>query len=243
MWDELGIDPCDDPKAIRRAYAARLKKLDPDRDLQAFARLREALEWALIEAGHAAPSSPPARAQPPLRPDAGRDLASAFDRPGAGAWSDDPASNGRPMSSPPAAQNGADALPEWSDAVVADRALLDALDSALGRSDATEVIKAYYRAAATAAVPLQAAPTLLDRVFAVVVDDKTIKRAAFLEFARTFGWDKPALESDVSELRQRVLARLAAEDWYESLLAVADRRGTATRKQAKLARLMLGRTG
>ena len=43
MWDELGIGPCHDPKAIRRAYAARLKKLDPDRDPAAFTRLREAL--------------------------------------------------------------------------------------------------------------------------------------------------------------------------------------------------------
>ncbi|MBC9881421.1 hypothetical protein G8O24_29275 [Bradyrhizobium sp. INPA01-394B] len=49
MWDELGIGPCDDPKAVRRAYAARLKKLDIDQDPAAFARLREALEWALAE--------------------------------------------------------------------------------------------------------------------------------------------------------------------------------------------------
>ena len=51
MWDELGIAPCDDPKAIRRAYAARLKKLDPDRDPNGFARLRDAYEWALKRAG------------------------------------------------------------------------------------------------------------------------------------------------------------------------------------------------
>jgi len=55
MWDELGISPSDDPKAIRRAYAARLKALDPDRDPAAFARLRAALEWALSEADLASP--------------------------------------------------------------------------------------------------------------------------------------------------------------------------------------------
>src|ERR1700716_3732370 len=51
MWNELGIAPCEDPKAIRRAYAAQLKKLDPDRDPEAFARLRGAFEWALSGAG------------------------------------------------------------------------------------------------------------------------------------------------------------------------------------------------
>ena len=35
--------------AAYRAYAARLKKLDIDQDPAAFARLREALEWALAE--------------------------------------------------------------------------------------------------------------------------------------------------------------------------------------------------
>src|SRR4051794_18126808 len=50
MWDELAIDPTHDSKAIRRAYAARLKTIDPDRDLQAFTRLRAALEQALTAA-------------------------------------------------------------------------------------------------------------------------------------------------------------------------------------------------
>jgi hypothetical protein len=47
MWDVLAIAPTDDAKAIRRAYAARLREIDPDREREAFARLRAALEWAL----------------------------------------------------------------------------------------------------------------------------------------------------------------------------------------------------
>jgi hypothetical protein len=241
MWDELGIDPCDDPKAIRRAYAVRLKRLDPDRDLHAFTRLREALEWALAQAEDGAPSSPPGRARPPLQPDAGQGPAGAFDLPSARTRSDDPASDGRPVSGRPAAQNGVPAVPEWFQSAAADRALLDALDTALGRRDAAEAVKLYHRAAATGAVRLQAAPSLLDRVFAVLIEDKTVGGATFREFARTFGWDKPA--RDLSEPRRRVLARLAAEDWYGSLLALADGRGRAKRKPAKLARLMLGRIG
>jgi hypothetical protein len=46
-WDELGIAPTDDPAAVRRAYAARLKTLDVDGDPTAFMRLRSAFEGAL----------------------------------------------------------------------------------------------------------------------------------------------------------------------------------------------------
>ena len=63
MWDVLGIDPTDDPKAIRRAYAARLRQMDPDREREAFARLREALEWAL--AARRPPARPALERQPP----------------------------------------------------------------------------------------------------------------------------------------------------------------------------------
>jgi hypothetical protein len=43
-----------------------------------------------------------------------------------------------------------------------------------------------------------------------------------------------------------VLARLAAEDWYEDLVAKAEpkqRKGKAARRQTKIARLLLGRIG
>lgn len=47
MWDVLGLEPTSDPAAVRRAYAARLKGIDVDRDPAAFIRLREAFERCL----------------------------------------------------------------------------------------------------------------------------------------------------------------------------------------------------
>ncbi len=47
MWKLLGIEPTTDSRAIKKAYAARLKTIDPDRDPQAFIALREARETAL----------------------------------------------------------------------------------------------------------------------------------------------------------------------------------------------------
>ena len=55
MWDILEIAPTEDVLAIRRAYAACLKKLDVEKDPGGFIRLRQAYEAAL-----AAPApSPP----------------------------------------------------------------------------------------------------------------------------------------------------------------------------------------
>jgi hypothetical protein len=243
MWDELGISPCDDPKAIRRAYAARLKKLDPDRDPAAFARLREALELALAEAEGAAEPIQPSRAPQPEAEDAHE------------LWLNDdharqppanhPAQNDAPpIEDPPTSPGAADAALQWHELAASDRALLNELESALDRRDATAAMNLYYRAAATGAVALHAAPPLLDRLFALSLDEPMVERTAFRELARSSGWDKPAPEpATASELRQRVLARLAAETWYDSLCAAAERPRGTTRKQAKLARLMLGRIG
>jgi hypothetical protein len=49
-WKKLGLDPSDDKRAIKRAYAAKLKAIDPDADPKAFLALRQALEIAQWEA-------------------------------------------------------------------------------------------------------------------------------------------------------------------------------------------------
>lgn len=50
IWERLGIDPASDRKAIRRAYAARLKSVHPEEDPEGFKALREAFELALSHA-------------------------------------------------------------------------------------------------------------------------------------------------------------------------------------------------
>lgn len=54
-WDVLGIDRTSDKGAIRSAYAARLKAMDVDADIQGFANLRGARDQALREADRTAP--------------------------------------------------------------------------------------------------------------------------------------------------------------------------------------------
>jgi hypothetical protein len=231
MWDELGITPSDDSKAIRRAYAARLKTLDPDRDLAGFARLRQALEWALAAAEASSATPPDGRD----RDDSVADnaLAGALDAP----WFD-----GAATAAPTEPEGDVDAAVDSRVADARDRALVDALDSAIERRDVLAAINLYYRAAAVGAIPLSGDPMLSERLLALAVADPEIDGVALRTLARIFAWDRPAL-TPVSETRQRVQARLAAEDWYDALMATADRTNGTGRKQAKPAKLLLRRTG
>jgi hypothetical protein len=258
MWEELAIAPTDDPRIIRRAYAARLKQLDPDRDREAFARLRAALEGALAGATarpRPAPSLPrdevPADDGPP-----GVAVAAVVIAPAAQAQQD--MRQDMPQETHPATREEARVVPapeppalrhppappalQSADEIAQERALLIGLESALQRCDAHEATRLYFRAAATGALPLGEAERMLARLFAVALEDAAFDRGAFRELARCFGWDKPQRASEVlSDLRQRVFARLAAEDWYDALVARADRKKGTARAQVKIARLLLRR--
>ncbi len=228
MWDELGISPSDDPKVIRRAYAARLKKLDPDRDPTAFARLREALEWALSEVEGAAQAFP---LSCPHLSDGGPCPPSPSD----------PA----PLDEAPAVVDVRDAASEWLEATASDRTLHKGFESALATRDTVAALSYYYRALATGAISIHAAPALLETLFAQAVEPGAVGSAALRELAHITGWDESVAGTDgtLSVVRRCVLARLAAEDWYDALLASAERRDGSKRKKARLARLMLGWTG
>jgi len=54
-WSELDLDPTADRAEIKRAYAAKLKTLDRERDVEGFQTLREAYACALLEAGTDSP--------------------------------------------------------------------------------------------------------------------------------------------------------------------------------------------
>ena len=51
-WQILGIEPTNDERAIKRAYAKQLKTTRPDDDAAAYQQLREAFDYALAVAPH-----------------------------------------------------------------------------------------------------------------------------------------------------------------------------------------------
>lgn len=71
-WDLLGLEPGADRSAIRRAYADRLRAMDPEADPLAFQRLRDARDAALSgddrtfsDAAPPPPPEPPPSEPPP----------------------------------------------------------------------------------------------------------------------------------------------------------------------------------
>ena len=246
MWDVLAIAPTDDPKAIRRAYAARLKQIDPDRDRETFARLRQALEWALASADRPArrptPESEPAR-DPVPADDAEPVAIDVVETHPADADVDvlQPALLVAPRQIAP--RPPMPPVAKAAEERAGERMLLIGLDSALQRGDAHDASQLYVRAAAIGAVPLGDAERMLARLFAIALEDQSFDGTAFRDLAKTFGWDRPELDSAVvSDVRRRVAARLAAEDWYDGLLRTAESRWLwFPRYRSRISRLLLRR--
>lgn len=111
-WDVLGIAETDDARAIKRAYAARLKTTRPDEDATAFQQLSDAYEWATMHARHLL------RERESALQEAAPCHGVATERTAGSAADDVDAlpELGRPIQEPVAADTAPDALPESSTA-------------------------------------------------------------------------------------------------------------------------------
>lgn len=76
-WQLLGIAPTEENRAIRVAYAARLKAIDPESDPQAFIRLRNAYERVVAAAAPPVATPAPGTLPPLASVDAPADAAPA----------------------------------------------------------------------------------------------------------------------------------------------------------------------
>ncbi len=196
MWDVLGIEPTGDPKAIRRAYAARLRAIDPDRDPGAFQTLRAAYERALRESERAE-----------------RQRAAAAPQPAA-----------QPHAEPPPAQPRAEAReikaepPPPSPEDVERQGLIRAINAALQQGDTLGALDVFDRAQARGLVRLGERDMALQGIMRAVVADRTIPAEAYLAVMKRIGWDAlPTAYEMGAEIRRAATARAEAEAWYVEL--------------------------
>jgi hypothetical protein len=153
----------------------------------------------------------------------------------------DQSNDQRPSAIVPAQRDEPRPAPPLTD-TTPDHTLLVGLESALHRRDAQEAARLYIRASATGVLPFGNSERMLARLFNVALGDARFDPGEFCTLARAFGWDRPQLDSAVvSDVRERVFARLAAEDWYDHLSAIAASRQRLGRKWVRAARLVLGR--
>jgi hypothetical protein len=210
MWEVLGIAPTRDAKAIRRAYAARLRALGADPEAAAFQALRTAYERALARA---------AVAEPALEPvETGEELDAEADNGGFRALSLEevsPIDSGIPLPLRPLARVEVPA--EVRDGAVLDREIATALQ----QRRYNEGFAAFDRGMASGILPLGAQTQFADRIMSALLQDGDLPAEDFIAFMRRVGWDSHDSNVRISGVRRAATDRLNAELWYQHLARVA----------------------
>jgi hypothetical protein len=258
IWQELGVAPTTDAKAIRRAYAVRLRAMDVDREPEAFQKLRAAYETALRRstARPTAPKKPPdtawsseppsniiqvsepAEAPPPPSPpfELPSNIAEANELPD------------RPQPQPPPPEPPTDTVKASEPAEAPhpppppapptedmERAQLQRdVNAALRAKDFAAALKLVLGGLARGTLSLGAREPALEYVMPGVVGDTSIYAEEYVSLLRLSGWSVvPGVHERISPTRQQAMARGEAEGWFLKLCQAA-RQG-----EGRAARLLL----
>jgi hypothetical protein len=205
MWQELEIERTTDARVVRRAYAAKLRRLDVDSDPAAFGRLRAAYESALA---HCARALSPHLAPSPLA-----DTDGLFD---GGEVDDREYAAGRKLTSE-------DVLPAELAEAEDDRTRVLGEIAALLKTQQTGAAADLLNAAlARGDIGLRESHDAIDWVMASVVADTSLSAAAYAEILQTFGWDKDLKVGERLTPGRRAAFARKAEYWYLELEKLAD---------------------
>ena len=229
IWAVLGLEATTDTAAIRRAYRARLREIDIDRNTASFIALRQAFEDALQWSPGDAESYP----------DESEELAD-------GEYADF-ASDAETLTDEAEPECAADAAPgaDQFHANSRDRMLIEAFDLAVKERKASEAEPIFNAIMARGIAGIGDESEFIRRFVATAVEDMSFPVVRLENLAGRFIAQGFYGRSDgFASLRADVLKRVEADKWHSALCRDADKSWRPfgrNRRIRRVARLLLKR--
>ncbi|HEX2593269.1 MAG TPA: hypothetical protein VHL34_17335, partial [Rhizomicrobium sp.] len=198
IWTELDIAPTDDAKLIRRAYATRLRAIDPDANPVAFQNLRTAYDRALTMSARAAQKAATSE------PDADTEVLSD---------EEDEDDTDAPLFQP-APEPPRELTPEEQE-----RATFETdVNTALAAGDSRTALALLTSALARGLITLGNREYALQAIMPVIVRDGSLSPEEYLAALEKIGWNSvPRATDPFSQVRHAAISRANAERWFQAL--------------------------